>query len=371
MTVTTQGRHAAPRGGLAHQPVNGGDVPRVLAQHTVDDRLALIGAAVGSLSLVWILYERLLPFSGAVGFVVCWYFLFLLFYVTLTMMAHPRPIAVDRIAQVVITGAAALVGMVLASTVLFTFARGWRPLVHWNFYTKDMGGVQPTASLSHGGILHAIVGSFIELGVAAVISLPLGIGAAVYISEVGGRFARIVRTVVEAMTALPDLLAGLFVYTTLLIGLGMQRSGLAAAIALSITMLPIIARSAELALRVVPGGLREAGIALGSTRWRTVSRVVLPTAAPGLATALILAVARAVGETAPVLIVSGASTFLNFSLTNNPMNSLPLFSYAAFRSGEPEFITRGFGAASLLLMIVLVIFVILRLLARRRRGFSR
>jgi phosphate transport system permease protein len=347
------------------------DRPRTLGHRSLDERLTVWGAAFGSLALIWVLYERVLPLNGVLGFVVCWYAAFLCFYTGLTAMAHPRIIVIDRLAQAIVTGGAAVVGIALLATILFTFARGWRPLVHVNFYTHDMGGVQPTDPLTKGGVLHALAGSGIELAIATAVSLPLGIGAAIYMSEVGGSFSRIVRTVVEAMTALPDLLAGLFVYTTLLLGLGLQKSGLAAAIALSITMMPIIARSAELALRVVPGGLREAGLALGSTQWGTTWRVVLPTAAPGLATALILAVARAVGETAPVLITSGASSFLNLNPVNNPMNSLPLFIYDGFRSGQPIYIQRSFAAASLLLIIVLVVFVILRLLARSRGGQTR
>src|SRR5664279_1746315 len=131
-----------------------------------------------------------------------------------------------------------------------------------------MAGVGPTARLDRGGIAHAIVGSLVEVGIAAVISLPLGIGTAVYLTEVGGRASQTVRTVVEAMTALPDILAGLFVYTVLIIALGQERGGFAAAMALTIMMTPVIARSAEVQLRVVPGGLREAGMALGASQWR-------------------------------------------------------------------------------------------------------
>jgi phosphate transport system permease protein len=168
------------------------------------------------------------------------------------------------------------------------------------------------------------------------------------------------------MTALPDLVAGLFIYTVLIVGLGQSRTGLAAALAIAITMLPIIARSSEVVLRVVPGGLREAGFALGASHWQTVRRVILPTARPGLATALILGVARGVGETAPVLITSGASTFFNTNPLKNPMNSLPLFVYSGVRSGEPAYITRGYGAASVLLAVVILLFVIIRLVARQR-----
>ena len=341
------------------------DAPRTLTQRTLDDRLSLVSAAAGALAIVWIIYDRLLPFSGTLGFLICWYLTFVCLYTALTSLRYPRPIVIDRVAQTAITGCALVVGFALATTVIYTFWQGRHALVHLNFYTKDMGGVQPaTDPLNKGGALHAIVGTFLELGVAVAVSLPLGIAAAVYMTEVGGRLSKVVRTVVEAMTALPDLLAGLFVYATLILTLGFQLSGFAAAVALSITMLPIIARSSELALRVVPGGLREAGLALGSTRWRTVRRVILPTAAPGLATALILAFARAVGETAPVLIVSGASGYMNFSLTHNPMNSLPLFVYEGIRSGQPLWIARGFGAASILLAIVLIVFVLIRFIAR-------
>jgi phosphate transport system permease protein len=210
------------------------------------------------------------------------------------------------------------------------------------------------------------VGSLIEVGIAVAVSLPLGLATAVFMTEVGGRLARVVRTVVESMTALPDILAGLFVYTTVVVRLGEGRTGFAAALALSIMMLPIIARSADVVLRLVPGGLREAGLALGASRWRTVRRVVLPTARPGLATALVLGVARGIGETAPLLIVSGASTFFNSDPFSNPMNSLPLFIYSSVTSGEPLYKARGFAACSVLLFVGLILFTITRLLARQR-----
>jgi phosphate transport system permease protein len=322
---------------------------------------------VASGALVWVVYEQILAWSGVVGFVVCWFIGFLALYTTVSVLSNPWTVVRDRLAGAVITAAAVLVAFALLTTIVYTFAEGMPALVHLNFYTQDMAGVGPQDPLTEGGVLHAIVGSVIEVGIAAVFALPLGIATALYLTEVGGRGSTLVRTVVEAMTALPDVLAGLFIYVTLIVGLGVPRSGIAAAAALFIMMLPIIARSAEVQLRVVPGGLREAGMALGSSRWATVRRVVLPTARTGLATALILGVARAVGETAPVLITSGATTFLNFNPFSEPMNSLPLFTLFAVRSGEPLYITRGFGAASVLLALVLMLFVVIRFLARERR----
>ena len=342
------------------------DQPRRVGARTVDDIASLAGSLAAALALVWVLYEQILAWSGNVGFVVSYFVVFLCLYAGVTAVGNPLTVVVDRLAAAVVTWASAVVGAALVWVLAYTFREGWAALVHLNFYTHDMAGVGPQAPLTEGGIVHAIAGSIIEVGIAAMFALPLGVATAVYLTEVGGRGSTMVRTVVEAMTALPDILAGLFVYVTLIVALGFPRSGIAAAAALFIMMLPIIARSAEVQLRVVPGGLREAGLALGASRWSTVRLVVLPTAKAGLATALILGVARAVGETAPVLITSGASTFLNLNPFQNPMNSLPLFTFSAVRSGEPLYIARGFGAASVLLAAVLMLFVLIRFLARDR-----
>jgi phosphate transport system permease protein len=349
-------------------PPQRADRPRQVTARTRDDWLSLVGAAVGSLCLVWLLYTQVLPFSGKLGFVLCWYLAFVGMYAGVTAIAHPWPIVADRIVSAVVQGAAATVGIALASTIWYTFKRGYPAYRHLNFFTHDMSSTGPLDPLSHGGILHALVGSLIELGIAVAISLPLGLAAAVFMTEVGGRFARIVRTVVEAMTALPDLVAGLFVYVFAIVALHADRTGFAAAVALSITMLPIIARSSEVVLRVVPNGLREASLALGSPQWRTVWTVVLPTARPGLATALILGMARGIGETAPVLIVSQPSAYFNANPFSNPMNSLTLFAYKGVTAPDHNSIARGYGAASVLLALVIVLFVIVRLLARRRGG---
>ena len=261
---------------------------------------------------------------------------------------------------------AMVVGLALASAVVYTLVRSAGSLRHLGFFTSDMSGVRPTDPLTRGGVLHAMVGSIIEIAIAVTITVPLGIGTAVFMSEVGGRLAKVVRTVVEAMTALPSIVAGLFIYTVLIISLGFNRSGFAAAMAISVMILPIIARGSYIALRIVPNGLREASLALGSSQWQTVWRVVLPTARPGLTTAVILGIARGVGETSPVLLTSGASTFLGLNPLVGAMNSLPLYVFSAVRSGQTLYIARGFGAASVLLLLVLVLFVIMRRLARQQ-----
>ncbi len=344
------------------------DVPRPVAVHTLDDRIALVGSLAAALALVWMAFGFLLPWSGKVGFVLCWFAVFLATYAAVSALSNPRPIVVERVMAAVVTGGAVVVGVSLGSAVVFTFARGAQALVHLNFYANDMAGVRPLDPVVRGGLVHAMVGSLIEIGIAVAITLPLGLGTAVFMSEVGGRLAQVVRTVVEAMTALPSIVAGLFIYTVMLVALHIPPTGFTAAMAISVMMLPIIAAAADVTLRVVPGGLREASLALGASQWQTVWRVVLPTARPGLATALILGVARGVGETSPVLLTSGASTFFNANPFEQPMNSLPLFVFAAVRSGQPTFIARGFGAAAVLLALVLVLFVITRVLARQRTG---
>jgi phosphate transport system permease protein len=344
------------------------DRPRPLRSRTFDDKAGLVGSLFGSLAITWIGYEYILPFDGPIGFFICWYLAFVGLYVAITALNNPRTVVVDRLLSTFIHAGAIITALALLSAVFLTFSHGYHALLHLNFLTHSMGGVAPQDPLDHGGVLHAIVGSLIEIGIAVAVTLPLGVGTAIYMTEVGGPLARVVRTVVEAMTALPSVIAGLFIYTVVIVKFDFPKSGLAASLALAVMMLPIIARAADVVLRIVPGGLREASLALGASRWQTVWRIVLPTARPGLATALILGIARGIGETSPVLLTSGASTFFNANPASQPMNSLPLFVYSAVRSGEPVYIERGFGAASVLLTIVVILFVLARFLARPRGG---
>ncbi len=331
-----------------------------------DERFTLVGSWAAGLGLAWLVTQRLLPLAGVPWFLIAWFVLGLAVTAVTAAMTGGSTEVKDRVASSIITAGALVVGAALLSTIVFVALRGWHPMTHLNFFTQDMSGVGPKDGFDRGGILHAVTGSLIELGIALAITLPLGIGTAVFMTEVGGRFAGIVRTVVEAMTALPSIVAGLFIYTVLIVALGYPRSGLAASLAIAVMMLPIIARAADVVLRVVPGGLREASLALGASRWATVWHVVLPTARPGLATAVILGVARGVGETSPVLLTSGAAPFLVTNPTDGVMNSLPLFIFTAVRSGEPNAVARGFAAATVLLGLVLILFVTARLLARPR-----
>jgi phosphate transport system permease protein len=340
-------------------------VPRTsLGVLPLEYRFLSWGARFAALGLAWVIVERLLPIQG-LGWLVVVAALCNLMLLAVGTLVIDSPIATaDRVAQWLFSTGAMVVFLALGSTLAFVFKRGWPALHHWNFFTQTMHTTLPDAPYNQGGVLNSVVGTLIELGIAVAITLPLGVGTAVYLNEVGGRFARMIRTVVEAMTALPSIVAGLFIYSFWILALHQPRSGLAGALAIGVMMLPIVARASDVVLRVVPGNLREASFALGASRWRTIWHVVLPTARPGLATALILAVARGVGETSPVLIASGYATFMVANPTHGVMSSLPLSVYNSVIAPEPQAVVRGYATAAVLLILVLTLFVIARLLAR-------
>jgi phosphate transport system permease protein len=340
-------------------------VPRTsLGLLPLEYRFLSWGARVAAVGLSWVIVERLLPVSGLGWFVVVAALSNVVLLAVGTLVIDTPVAMTDRVAEWLFSTAATIVFFTLGTILTFVFVRGWAALHHLNFFTQTMQTTLPDAPYDQGGVLQSIVGTLIELGIAIAITLPLGVATAVYVNEVGGRFARLIRTVVEAMTALPSIVAGLFIYSVWIIALGEPRSGFAGALAISVMMLPIIARASEVVLRVVPGSLREASLGLGASRWRTVWHVVIPTARPGLATALILAVARGIGETSPVLIASGYATFMVTHPLKGVMSSLPLSVYNSVIAPEPQAVVRGYATAAVLLILVLVLFVIARLLAR-------
>lgn len=332
------------------------------------DAYGLIGSTVAAISLAAWLMTQLQAFSGELPFLLVSYLFFLLFYVVVTRFDESALVVRDRLVAVFVHSLAIVLLIALGAVVIFTFVKGSDALFHGNFFVSDMSRTGPLDPLSSGGILHAAIGTLIMITMALAVSIPLGVATAVYLSEFPGRFARIVRTVVEAMTALPSIVAGLFIYATIILILGFPRSGFAAALAITVMMLPIIIRSADVVLRLVPSGLKEASQALGSSRWRTVWHVVLPTARSGLATAVILGTARGIGETSPVLLTAGLTTFVNLNPFVGPMISLPLATFTFVRSPEQTMISRGFGSAAVLMLMVLVLFAVARVIGGRGPG---
>lgn len=343
-----------------------------ISRVTAAGAATVVGAAAGALGLVWVLYERVLPLSGVLGFWLSWYVAFLLLYAAMARLQWDRREVSQRVATVVLASISLVVLVLVIGMLVYVVARGISAFRHLNFFTQAMSFAGPTSSLSVGGALNAILGTLEQIGLATLLSVPLAVAAAVFLTEVGGLLARPVRIIVEAMTALPDVIAGLFIYALFLITLGYHKSGLAAALALSVTMLPIVARASEVVLRLVPGTLREASYALGSSQWRTVWNVVLPTARSGLATAVVLGMARGIGETAPVLVVSGVTSEVNLNPLQGPQMSLPLYIWnyvhVVGSSVSPGYIARGFGAAFALVLVVLLLFAIARWLGGRAPG---
>ncbi|GII56695.1 phosphate transport system permease protein PstA [Planotetraspora thailandica] len=342
--------------------------PRRVGGTTRSDVLALCGAAASGLSIALLLFGKIAPLSGTVGFVVTAYAVSLVIYAVLVGLDHDGPAVRDRVMTVVLWSAAAVLFIALVLVIGFTVWRGRDALPHLNFFTQDMQAAGPLDPLTLGGITHAILGTLIMITIALVITVPLGLACAVYLNQIRGRFSRFVRTIVEAMTALPSIVAGLMIYATWILILGQEKSGLAAGFAITVMMLPIVIRAADVVLRLVPANLTEAAEALGAPRWRTVWHVVLPTARSGLATAVILGTARGIGETSPVLLTAGYTAALNADPLHGPMVSLPLAVFTFVKSPEPTMIARAFGTAVVLMALVLVLFVIARVLGGRGPG---
>jgi phosphate transport system permease protein len=346
----------AGAGAGAGQGAGRPETRRNLAKLRREDVLRIVGAASAAVALTAWLYTQVLPGRGALSFVLVAYALFLGFFVALVWLDEDRVAVWDRLAGVVIHSAAITLLAALAVVVVFTLARGSEAFTHLNFWTDDMSMAGPLDPLTLGGMAHGAVGTLIMIAFALAISIPLGLACAVFLSEFPSPLARLVRTVVEAMTALPSIICGLFIYATYVLAFGFDKSAFAASLAITIMILPIIVRSADVVLRLVPATLKEAALATGASRWRTVWRVVLPTARSGLTTAIVLGTARGIGETSPVLLTAGYTTYFNFNPFSGPMVSLPFATFTLVKSSEPTQIARGFGAAAVLMAMVFALF---------------
>ncbi|WP_382306411.1 phosphate ABC transporter permease PstA [Herbiconiux sp. UC225_62] len=335
---------------------------------TLDEKFNVFGALAAAAAFSTLLFGWIGPLTGAIGWIVVAFIAFIGFYMLLVSLRSDFQEVKDRVATVLMASAGVILFGALVFIVIYTLGRGAEALPHPNFFTETMELTGPLDPLTSGGILHAIVGTLIQISIALAITVPLGITTAVFLNEVGGRFARFVRTIADAMTALPSIVAGLFVYAAIIQLFTHQRSGFAAALAITVMMLPIVIRASDVVLRLVPQNLREASYALGTTRWRTVWHVVLPTARSGLVTAVILGTARGIGETSPVLLTSGITSVMNANPFEGPMISLPLQVFDFVRSPEPTMIARGFGTAAVLILLVLGLFVVARIIGGRGPG---
>ena len=304
--------------------------------------------------------------SGSAVFVVSAWVLGSAGYLIAAGAVEGRRRAVDRAVHLLLLSAVAICLVALGVVLVYTISRGLSA-VRPDFFTHSMNGVGPRDR--GGGAYHAVLGTLEQVLLATALSVPAGVLMAVYLNEYGrqGRLARSMRAVVDVMTGIPSIVAGLFIYAFWVLGLHQGFSGLAAAMALSILMLPIVVRSAEEILKLVPESLREASLALGIPRWRTILGVVLPTASAGLTTGVVLAVARVAGETAPLLLTAFGFDTIHTNPLHGAQSALPLFVFSQASSAFSAAIDRAWAGALTLIVLVLVLTIVARLLTRRVR----
>jgi phosphate transport system permease protein len=265
----------------------------------------------------------------------------------------------DGIAAKVTLFGAVLVSMVVLSILWATLSRGIKGL-NLPFLTENMRNASLFDPIGKGGILHAILGTLMLIAIAIIISVPMGILTALYLTEIRGRAAGLIQFLVQAMSGVPSVVAGLFIYAAIILNTSLRSSAFLGGLALTILMVPTVTRTAQEVLNLVPSDLREAGLAMGATQWKTVALVVVPAARSGLITATILGVARIAGETAPLLFTVGVFDSYNFNPFKGDQGTIPTVVWRGLMGGTPESIQRAWSAILVLLIVVLIMFVIAR-----------
>jgi phosphate transport system permease protein len=295
-------------------------------------------------------------FFGVVGYAVA-------IYVVSRLVEGARP-AMNRLVTTLVVLAFVIALLPLIS-LMFTVIVNGLPRFDLTFFTWSMRNVVGDG----GGAIHAVIGTLLMTGTAALISIPIGLLTSIYLVEYGrGPLARAITFFVDVMTGIPSIVAGLFAYAlfTLVFGPGV-RLGIAGAIALAVLMIPVVVRSSEEMLRLVPNELREASYALGVPKWLTVLKIVLPTSIAGITTGVMLAIARVIGETAPLLVAAGFTTNVNWNLFDGRMQSLPVFVYSSYVSqgtNAAASLDRAWAGALTLILIVMLLNLIGRIVAR-------
>lgn len=349
-TLSRQPKKSKPvRGGLINPSLS----PGVRAAVFIGSLLA--GVALGLL-FGWGFH--------VVGIIVLTAFVYALaIYVTARLTEGARP-ALDRLVTALVTTMFALAMVPLVSVLIEVFSKGLGRL-DGRFFTYSMRGVLGDG----GGAYHAIMGTLLITAIATIVAVPVGILAAIYLVEYGknSRLARALTFFVDVMTGIPSIVAGLFAYSFFVLFMGEgAREGVIGATALVVLMIPVVVRNTEEMLRIVPNELREAAYALGVPKWLTIVKVVLPTSIAGIATGVTLAIARIIGETAPLLVTVGITTGVNLNPFSHRMATLPVFAYYQYATpGIPPqpYIDRAWTASLVLILIVMTLNVIARLIS--------
>jgi len=298
-------------------------------------------------------------------------FLWLLLAVAVFLVALPgwsyvvegRRAAVDRFVTALMWSAFVIAVAPLV-WLLWVVLKNGIPAINITFLTQSMLNV---VGDEQGGLYHALLGSVLITLAATVISVPIGILTAIYLVEYGkqSRAARVITFLVDVMTGIPSIVAGLFALSLLVLLFGTAfRAGIGGSIALSLLMIPTVVRSSEEMFRLVPDDLREASYALGVPKWRTILRVVVPTSLPGVVTGVVLAISRVIGETAPLLVVAGATDGVNTNLFDGRMTTLPVFIFSQYSTSTPVGYERAWGGALVLIVLVMVLNLTARIIGR-------
>lgn len=345
--------------------------PRRPRSFTTADVTTFVASAVSASCINWLVFARLTDGVGWFGFLLSTYATFLVIFAIGTADRLGRLVAKDRIATTIIMTGGLVLLVPLVWLIGYIIVKGL-PALRLGFFVNDQTGITPVMESTAGGGAHAIVGTIQQVFLALIWSLPLGLAAAVFLNESRSKWRRPVRIFVDAMSGLPSIVAGLFIYAVLILPFASSGNplfsfnGVMASLALAMIMLPTVTRTVEVVLRLVPDGLREASLALGSSRARTVWSVVFPTARTGMTTAVVLGIARIVGETAPLLFTAFGYDLMNSNAFAGSQESLPLFVYRNIRKPDLASIERGFAGALVLMMIVLVLFALARFIGRDR-----
>ena len=263
-----------------------------------------------------------------------------------------------------------LVGSLLLS-VLWSVISAGAQTISWTFLSQNNVYISPTTSLEYGGVGHSIVGTLLIVGLTTLVTVPFGIAIAVYLTETRGKARGAIRILIQAMSGLPSVVAGLFVYSALIASGITQYAGWAGSLALLPLMLPTVARIAEEALRLVPADYRNGALALGAPAYRAFLQVTLPAAKTGIVTAILLGIARIIGETAPLLLTTFAANNTSFNLFSGSMSSLPTYLYQYISNGNDTSTQRAWGAALVVLILVGVLFTTARILGRSKKTTSK
>jgi phosphate transport system permease protein len=308
---------------------------------------------------------KLTGLNGKLGFFFSLFFALLILNFGFHYFKRGTAAAKDALLQVFAVMAIVITLIPIVSIVSTVFIKGYKGL-HWGILTNDMALASVNDPIATGGLLHALAGTVIMVGGALIISFPIGVLTALYLTEIRGSLTRPIKFLVQAMSGVPSIVAGLFILSALIYPVTGERTGLMGALALAILMIPTVARTAEEVLLLIPNDLREAGLALGATQWRTVAMVVVPAVKSGLVTAIILGIARVIGETAPILLVSGGGEATNFNPVSGPMGSIPYYVWKSFQLGGTEESSQRTWAGLLVLILwVLFLFSIARYISSR------